>query len=261
MSTTCSICLDEIDVAATGVVTLCCGHQGHLGCISKWFYSQDKSSCPLCRKEIDGAGDVWVQEEEGEEEDEEEDDEDEDEDDEDDEESVPAGRFADYVSFNNAEFNTMMVEHGLRPVPADKWPLFAQTYVVMTPEFPNELRLRIWQYDLENIFLGRGEKRLTTEMWMLIVDRRKACITDAFLSATADFSHPLDLPLQPFVPRQLRMTLYLMDTGVWESTVTNPEEYTGIFTTRPAVVMSSATKIQAVWRGFKARLDKLLTVS
>jgi hypothetical protein len=97
-------------------------------------------------------------------------------------------------------------------------------------------------------------------MWELIVDRQKACITDAFLSATVDFSHPLYLPQQPCAPCQLRVTLYLMDTGVWHSTVVNPEEYTGISTTRPAVVMSSATKIQAVWRGFKARIDRLLAI-
>jgi hypothetical protein len=269
MSHTCSICLDEIDVASTGQVTLSCGHQGHLGCISKWFYKQDKSSCPLCRKEMEGVGDVWVNNEEDEE----------DSDDDDDEtESTLSGddRTPDYISFNNAQFNAMLVEYGLRPVPADKWQLFTHTYAVMTPEFPDELRVRMWRYDLENFFLGRGEKRLTTEMWELIVDRQKVGITDAFLSATSDFSHPLRLPNEP---NQLRVTVYadgaryswrepaeaqvtwrLMNTGAWQRWTFNPEEDTGISTTTPVLADNSATKIQAVWRGFKVRMQRVLMV-
>lgn len=250
MSHPCSICLDEIDVAATGQVTLSCGHQGHLGCISKWFYRQEKSSCPLCRKEMEGIADVWVSNE------------DEDEEDSDDEEESTmsyddAGdRIPDYISFNNAEFNMMLVEYGLRPIPADKWFLFMQTYMVMTPEYPNEQRVRMWQYDLENFFLGRGEKKLTMEMWELIVDRQKVGVTEAFLSATSDFSHPLRLPNQ--LPN-VTVMLHLMDTGVWQVTVMNPEENTGIRATSPAMVDTSATKIQAVWRGFKARVGRVLT--
>jgi hypothetical protein len=249
MSHTCSICLDEIDVAITGQVVLSCGHQGHLSCISKWFYRQEKSSCPLCRKEMEGVADVWVNTEEDEE------------DSDDETESTMSGeeqvhRIPHYISFNSAEFNTMLVEHGLRPIPADKWELFTQTYMVMTPEYPNEQRVRMWQYDLENFFLGRGEKKLTTEMWELIVDRQKVGVTEAFLSATSDFTHPLRLPNQS---PSVTVMLHRMDTGVWQVTIMNPEEDTGIHTITPALVDNSATKIQAVWRGFKARVDRVLT--
>jgi hypothetical protein len=222
-----------------------------MSCISKWFYTQAKSTCPMCRKEMEGAADVWSGE--GEEDSEESDDE---------TESTMSGesydRLPEYVSFNNAEFNTMLVEHGIRPVPADKWQIFEQTYMPMTPEYDGELRIRMWKYDLENYFLGRGEIHLTTEMWELIVDRQVELITDSYLSATADYSHPLRLPNRPC---ELQVTLYLMDNGSWDRDVLNPEEYTGVSTTRPTAVMASATKIQAVWRGFKARADRVLRVS
>ena len=162
-----------------------------------------------------------------------------------------------FVSFNNAEFNTMLVEHGLRPVPADKWHLFTRTYMVTEPEYRGELRVRMWQYDLENFFLGRGEKYLSTAMWDAIVDRQKTCMTGAFLSATSDFTLTIGLPLQPYCrPPNLSVTLYLMDTGVWQAIVMNPEEDTGVSCTTPAAA-HSATKIQAVWRGFKTRVDRV----
>jgi hypothetical protein len=271
MSHTCSICLDEIDVAATGQVTLACGHHNHLGCISKWFYNQEKSSCPLCRKEMEGAADVWV--DEG-------DEDDEDSEDEDDETGTTLSdddRVPDYISFNNAEFNTMLLEYGLRQVPADKWQLFAQTYMVMTPEFPGELRVRMWRYDLENFFLGRAEKQLTTEMWQLIVDRQKVGVTEPFLSATYDFSHPLRLPNEPAQlhvtvceggarytwrePAEVEVTWRLMNTGTWQRWTFNPEEDTGISSTTPVLADNSATKIQAVWRGFQARMKRVMGVA
>jgi hypothetical protein len=272
MSHTCSICLDEIDVASTGQVTLACGHHNHLGCISKWFYNQEKSSCPLCRTEMEGVADVWVDQGEEDEDSEDEDDETESTLSEGDERRIP-----DYISFNCAEFNAMLVEYGLRPVPADKWFLFTQTYMVMTPEFPGELRVRMWRYDMENFFLGRGEKALSTEMWELIVDRQKVGVTDAFLSATYDFSHPLRLPNEPTQlrvtvyqggarytwrePAEVQITWHLMDTGVWQRWTMNPEEDTGISTTTPVLADNSATKIQAVWRGFQARMSRAMTAA
>jgi hypothetical protein len=257
MSNTCSICLDEINVAVTGCVTLSCGHHNHLSCISKWFYSQEKSSCPLCRAGMEGAGDVWVSK--GDEEDEEDEDEDDDEDDDEDEDEEEDARFIpQFATFNNAEFNTMLVEYGLRPVPADMWHLFTRTYMVVQPEYPGELRVRMWQYDLENYFLGRGEKYLSHGMWDAIIEQQKACSTGAFLSATSDFTLMIGLPLQPyFRPPNLSVSLHLMDTGAWQVVVMNPEEDTGVSCTAPAAAMSSATKIQAVWRGFKARVDRV----
>jgi len=69
----CSICYDGIDTAR---VVLPCSHTYHFFCISKWFCEQEKSSCPMCRTEMEPINDLPH---ESEEEDEDEDEEDEEE--------------------------------------------------------------------------------------------------------------------------------------------------------------------------------------
>ena len=81
----CPICFECIN-ANTGVVTTSCGHSYHYACLTKWYNTQEVSSCPYCRSKptpteiiIDDiimeetASEVDEQEHEGEEEDEEED--------------------------------------------------------------------------------------------------------------------------------------------------------------------------------------------
>ena len=48
----CSICYNIIDNRTTGRVELSCGHLYHFSCIATWFNEVDKSSCPMCRKEM-----------------------------------------------------------------------------------------------------------------------------------------------------------------------------------------------------------------
>jgi hypothetical protein len=45
----CSICLNEI-TKATGLTTLACAHNFHIGCIGRWILKNE--SCPLCRHEL-----------------------------------------------------------------------------------------------------------------------------------------------------------------------------------------------------------------
>ena len=50
----CSICFETVKLK-TGQVTLPCGHQNHLSCITRWFAQQDgKHTCPLCRDPMEG---------------------------------------------------------------------------------------------------------------------------------------------------------------------------------------------------------------
>lgn len=51
MTDPCAICHDSI-TKATGIVTLSCSHSYHLSCIVTWFMTQEKGSCPYCRKEV-----------------------------------------------------------------------------------------------------------------------------------------------------------------------------------------------------------------
>lgn len=46
----CVICLGKLDERDKNIVSLKCHHRFHYGCISRW--SQEKESCPICRKNI-----------------------------------------------------------------------------------------------------------------------------------------------------------------------------------------------------------------
>jgi len=72
----CSVCYDTIETAR---VVLSCNHVYHFYCISKWFCEQEKSSCPMCRKEMEPIDDLPPSEyhEDGSDDDDEDDEEDE----------------------------------------------------------------------------------------------------------------------------------------------------------------------------------------
>lgn len=42
---TCPVCLDRMDSAVTGMITIMCNHTFHCQCLSKWA----DSTCPVCR--------------------------------------------------------------------------------------------------------------------------------------------------------------------------------------------------------------------
>ena len=50
MSTTCSICLNEVKRTRNNAIR--CGHIFHQSCIERWK-SQGKHTCPVCRKVFD----------------------------------------------------------------------------------------------------------------------------------------------------------------------------------------------------------------
>jgi hypothetical protein len=92
----CSICYDVIDLKTTGEVKLSCAHSFHFSCIASWFSTQEKGSCPCCRKEMgdkeDFAANAPADGEEDDEDEDEDDEEDEDED-EDEEECIVFNRY------------------------------------------------------------------------------------------------------------------------------------------------------------------------
>jgi hypothetical protein len=58
MSTSeCPICYENI-TASTGLTTLPCSHSFHFGCLSGWFKKQEVGTCPCCRKEMTSIADL-----------------------------------------------------------------------------------------------------------------------------------------------------------------------------------------------------------
>ena len=45
----CPICFESI-TPSTGNVTTSCGHSYHFSCLSDWYVTQEKKSCPCCRR-------------------------------------------------------------------------------------------------------------------------------------------------------------------------------------------------------------------
>jgi len=47
---TCPVCLERMDVACSGIITILCNHSFHCECLSRWRGDASRmSSCPVCR--------------------------------------------------------------------------------------------------------------------------------------------------------------------------------------------------------------------
>lgn len=43
---TCPVCLEKLDPAVSGILTMVCNHSFHCRCMSKW---KGENTCPICR--------------------------------------------------------------------------------------------------------------------------------------------------------------------------------------------------------------------
>ena len=218
----CSICFDEIDISATGQVTLACGHQNHLSCISHWFAKN--GSCPLCRKESEGLGSLWKEEKPESEinsyttwiytlgstrtqEDEEQEEEEEEE-----EEEEAEINTADIIkelmerrlSFNKTEFldnywYNISYGYGNRYSMKkflDAWDVMVENemYEKAPPTFPGDLRFFLTYKDISAMVLVQEGEKYSDVSWRLLCYARDRPETGAFSSAEKDFKTPIKLP-------------------------------------------------------------------
>ena len=51
-SLSCCICMEDFDDVPR-IYMVPCGHDICVGCAERWFFTENKSSCPLCRQKID----------------------------------------------------------------------------------------------------------------------------------------------------------------------------------------------------------------
>jgi hypothetical protein len=113
--------------------------------------------------------------------------------------------------------------------------------------------------ELNALVVGNGGRPLTREEWIALLEDDEddedeededndeiAAAVAAVWNERASYDEP---------PRA-----FLMADGSWTNTVLNPEEATEVTVVAspaeaPVVAASAATKVQAVWRGFKGRLS------
>ena len=281
----CAICYDVIDLKTTGEVKLSCAHSFHFSCISTWFSTQEKGSCPCCRKEMGDKEDFAPNAPADGEEDGEEDDEDEDEDEEDDMED-------ECVAFNRTQLISLCQKLGIyRHISEQQWEAMSAAFAVHDKEFATESwRLEFDFHQLKAFLAIHCSFTITYEQWINILVADETPMTGAFESARLDFAMPIDLPLQPFVRKDmtsflegqasasggaasaaaaeaetLKVTWALLENGSWTRTVHNPEEEMAAILSpaltaaaAAATATEAATKVQAVWRGFSSRVRQVL---
>jgi hypothetical protein len=275
----CSICYDAIDLKTTGEVKLSCSHSFHFSCISAWFSTQEKGSCPCCRKEMgdkeDFAPNAPADGDEHENGEEDEDEEDEDEEDE-------------CVVFNRTQLMSLCQKFGIyRHISEQQWEAMSNAFAIHDKEFATESwRLQFDFHELRAFLATHCAFTITYEQWIDVLEGEDMPFTGAFESASLDFATPIDLPLQPFVRKDmtsflegqasasggaaaaappLRVTWALLENGSWTRTVHNPEEEMAAILSpaltaaaAAATATEAATKVQAVWRGFSSRVRQVL---
>jgi len=235
----CPICYDAI-TAETGVVTTSCGHSYHFSCISGWFIQQEKGTCPCCRKEMVDKEDFPKAEDS-------EDDDSEDEYESDEEsqaeftrvsldqflrsrgglgltEAMAAAICEEEAIFNSSELNALCIGNGGRPLAEDEWDALVDSQEEEDDNQEGQEGQEVQEPPSQASLLVNGE-------WVV--------------NETSNMN-----PLQ---------ISSLLDNGQWVRTVLNPEDLSGVSVSLPAnvpveeTVNNAATKVQAVWRGFKMR--------
>ena len=271
----CSICYDVIDLKTTGEVKLSCAHSFHFSCIASWFSTQEKGSCPCCRKEMGDKEDFApnAPADGDEDEDEDEDDEDEDEDDED-----------ECLIFNRSQLNALCQKLGSQRIISQlQWDAMCCAFVWGEKEFSAESQPLVFNFsELNAFFATHCSFAITQGQWLDMLAAEETPLTGAFESARLDFATPIDLPLQPFGLKErdsflaaaasaaaeaeaMKVTWTLLENGSWTRTVFNPEEEMASILS-PALTAAAAAasaaeaaiKLQAVWRGFSTRVRQVL---
>ena len=232
----CAICYEAILPTQTGSVALSCSHNFHFSCISRWFGSQEKSSCPCCRKEMGEKEDFQVEAPA------EEDEDDEDED----EEEEP------YTAWlNKTRLLEILYQSGASLNICGIWDNLVRKLPIADALWPGDVRLEFCEDELRFLILGLGGRYMRNLDWELILDAEDVPMSGAFNSYTDEVYVVPDV-------------WNLKEDGTWTLQVYNPEEMTGVCAVLPPLtplapfVQKTATKIQAVWRGYAARQAQAL---
>jgi hypothetical protein len=150
----CPICYEAIEVTTTGRVEMSCRHAFHFKCLTTWFSSQEKGTCPMCRKEASELEDFGAAVSE----DEDDDDED-DEDDEDEELLDPQG--GGFIRVARDSMNTLITVQG------------GNNLVIIeeddAPTFDDHDYAIICRMEFEYIIGLHGGRAFTDEQWATIM--------------------------------------------------------------------------------------------
>jgi hypothetical protein len=199
--------------AETGVVTTSCGHSYHFSCISGWFIQQEKGTCPCCRKEMVDKEDFPKAE---------------------DSESDDSEDEYESDEESQAEFTRVSLDQFLRSRGG-----LGLTEAMAAAICEEEAIFN--SSELNALCIGNGGRPLAEDEWDALIDSQEE---------EDENENETEIPLQ---------ISSLLENGQWVRTVLNPEDLSGVSVTLPAnvpveeTVNNAATKVQAVWRGFKMR--------
>ena len=151
-SNECPICYEAIEVVTTGRVEMSCRHAFHFKCLATWFASQEKGTCPMCRKEALELEDFDMTPSDGEES---EDDEEEEEEEELDEEG------GGFIRMPRASVDALMIAQGgfdLSSVPEDD-----------APTFDDDEHTIICRVEFDYLLSLQAGRPFTDEQWAVIM--------------------------------------------------------------------------------------------
>ena len=259
--TDCAICHDAFE-AADGFITLSCKHVFHILCATSWFATQEKGTCPLCRKEMSEKDDLARM---AVEEDEEEEEEDEDEDEEEDEDAPPS------IYFSREYLSSLLNSLGGAGMTPGMSAMFHPSNEFSALFYGDEDYAELFLGEFRDICIGNGARSVATDEWYSLFDEQMA--KAQALQAQREAAEILASGPAPSSPSQQPANLrsfswHLLKDGNLVHKILNPEEYSGVSIAdahrlphRVAISRTEAlwtahdctTTIQAGWRGFKVR--------
>ena len=149
----CPICYEAIEVTTTGRVEMSCRHAFHFKCLTTWFSSQEKGTCPMCRKEASELEDFGPAASDDEDEEDEEED--------DDEEELLDPEGGGFIRLARNSMNTLITVQGgsnLAIIEEDDAPTFDDhDYAI------------ICRLEFEYIIGLNGGRAFTDEQWTTIM--------------------------------------------------------------------------------------------
>lgn len=244
----CPICYDAID-ESTGHTKLSCGHSYHLRCIVEWFSNQrpEPASCALCRHAVSGKDalpDCLVADSKSESESES------------DSESEPDEPF---VALDRNQLNVFLHSIGRTPIHDEEW-------TALNP--PRDGIIEFIREDFDSCIIWLGLDRLTDAQWQALLvsnadpsDRGRAVIEVNAIERERAIDSISELSMAG-ITKPLQITWQRIGHTKWQRKVNSDGEeaevWNGSGEADPpdSLVIETtyfATKLQALWRGFRVR--------
>ena len=244
----CLCCFEEL---TSSFASLACSHRFHITCLVNWFATQSAQelpqNCPCCRTEA-GPTERLPEEPAGE--------------DEEDSDSEFSEEDEEAIWLTRSELNTLLLQQGGTGVPDALWFAFFNDEGDEEARADPTHRLPFTHHEIATYAIPQGGRQFTDEEWEILVERYPEPEDD---DDRAERIQQAFGPIDAESPPALRISWRRFNDGHWERIILNPETDEpaswGLTSSEPPPedlveqTTAVATRIQALWRSFKARRE------